>query len=477
MDIGEALVNFIYYLNGLVWGLPAIIILAGTGLAIALATGFYQLRKFGLALKNMAYKGKGGKGEVKPFALWAAVMGATVGVGNIAGVSTALHSGGAGALFWMWVCGILGMGLKGVEAALGSWSRRVTPDGKVEGGTPYYIRLVPVVGPALALLFSIFTFISAFGIGNMVQANNVALAAEYVTKMFGYTEEAQIFQARLIVGILIALFTALVVLGGIRRIAEVANYMVPFMAAWYIIAGIGALIKYGGNFPLAVSEIFTYAFTPQAAAGGLAGWVVYSAIRYGFARGLFSNEAGLGSAPNAYAYMTVDHPGRVAMYGVFEVFMDTIVICTMTGLVVTSTRAYIERPELSGSALAAEAFYRAYGAYAPIVLGVALAFFAYTTLLTWEWYGEVNWHYFWVRTLKLPEKPMRLIWRILWVIPILPAAVAAEYFTLFWDFADTMNGLMVIPNLIAIAYFMPLALKVVRDFYSRHIYETGEAKK
>ncbi|MEL9909503.1 MAG: amino acid carrier protein [Desulfurococcus sp.] len=456
----ESIIEAINFLDGLVWGLPAIIILAGTGLSIAILGRLFQITKFKAVLKNMLYKGTGGKGEVSPFATWAAVMGATVGVGNIAGVSTALHLGGAGALFWMWICAILGMGTKAVEATLGAWSRRITPDGRVEGGTPYYIRLVPVVGPALAVLFSIFTFIAAYGIGNTVQANNVALGVEYIAKAYGW----DVFQTRLIAGLLMFIFTAIVVIGGVKRIADVSNFLVPFMATWYIAASLWIWIKYSSNLPLTFSEIFTYAFTPQAAAGGLSGWLVYSAIRYGFARGLFSNEAGLGSAPNMYAYMSVDHPGRVGLYGIFEVFMDTIVICSMTGIVDIVTRVYIERPDLSGAALAMEAFYRAYGIWAPVVLGIALALFAYTTLLTWEWYGEVNWIYFWSRTLKLPEKPMRWVWRVMWVIPIIPAAIAGELFEVFWNFADVANGLMAIPNLIAVAYFTPVGIGLIRDF-------------
>ncbi|ACL11708.1 Sodium:alanine symporter [Desulfurococcus amylolyticus 1221n] len=461
MGVLESIIEAINFIDGLVWGLPAVIILAGTGLSIAILGRLFQVTKFKAVLKNMLYKGTGGKGEVSPFATWAAVMGATVGVGNIAGVSTAVHLGGAGALFWMWVCAILGMGTKAVEATLGAWSRRITPDGKVEGGTPYYIRLVPTVGPALAVLFSIFAFIAAYGIGNTVQANNVALGVEYIAKAYGF----DVFQAKLITGILMFIFTAIVVLGGVRRIADVSNFLVPFMATWYIVASLVIWIKYGSNLPLAFREIFTYAFTPQAAAGGLSGWLVYSAIRYGFARGLFSNEAGLGSAPNMYAYMSVDHPGRVGLYGIFEVFMDTIVICSMTGIVDIVTRVYIERPDLSGAQLAMEAFYRTYGIWAPVVLGLALALFAYTTLLTWEWYGEVNWIYFWGKTLKLPEKPMRWIWRFMWVIPIIPAAIAeTKMFEVFWNFADTANGLMAIPNLIAVAYFAPVGIGLIRDF-------------
>lgn len=205
-------------------------------------------------------------------------MGATVGVGNIAGVSTAIHLGGAGALFWMWVCAILGMMTKAIEATLANYTKRVTPEGRVEGGTPYYIRLIPVVGPALAVIFSIFTFIAAFGIGNMVQANSVAHAAEYIAGMYKGSPEV----ARLLAGILMLVFTALVVRGGLKRIAEVSNYLVPFMVTWYIAVSIIALVIYAENLPLTIREIFTYAFTPQAAAVGLAGWVVYSAIRCGF---------------------------------------------------------------------------------------------------------------------------------------------------------------------------------------------------
>ncbi|MCD6488078.1 MAG: sodium:alanine symporter family protein [Desulfurococcales archaeon] len=469
-----SIIDIINLIDSLVWGLPMIIILVATGLTIGIMSGFFQIRKFGVAIKTMKWRGKKGAGEVHPFKIWAMVMGATIGVGNIAGASTAVHLGGAGALFWMWVCGILGMGLKAAEVTLGVWSRRVLPDGRIEGGTPYYIRLVPKIGPILAVLFSLFAFTAAFGIGNMVQANNVALGAEYVAKMFGATGDT-IFYVRLVTGILIALFTALVVLGGLRRIAEVANYMVPFMAAWYIIFGIGIWIIYGGNFALAISEVFRFAFSPQAAFGGLAGWTVYSAIRYGFARGLFSNEAGLGSAPNAYAYAESDHPGRQGFYGVFEVFMDTIVICTITIMADIVTRAYIERPDLSGAALAMEAFFRAYGEFAPVLLGVALALFAYTTLLTWEYYGEVNWKYFWVKILHLPEKPMTWIWRVLWIIPIIPAAISPELFETFWNFSDMTNGLMAIPNLVAVIYLSPIAISLIKDFYSRHIYETGEA--
>ncbi len=473
--IMDTIIEWINIIDGLVWGLPMIIILVSTGLTISILGGFFQIRKFGLAVKNMAWKGKRGAGEVHPFKIWAMVMGATIGVGNIAGASTAVRLGGPGAVFWMWVCGILGMGLKAAEVTLGVWSRKVKPDGTIEGGTAYYIRRVPKIGPALAILFALFAWIAAFGIGNMVQANNVALGAEYIARAYNF----DVYTARLIAGILMFIATALVVIGGLRRIAEVANYLVPFMAAWYIIFGLGLWVMFAYNLPKTIGLILTGAFTPLAVGGGVTGWTVYQAIRYGFARGLFSNEAGLGSAPNAYAYAESDHPGRQGFYGVFEVFMDTLVICTITVISDITTGAYLAKgPDgkyYSGAALAMEAFHRGYGPWSAVILGIALGLFAFTTILTWEFYGEVNWKYFWVRTLRLPEKPMVWIWRVLWIIPLIPAAIAGELFETFWTFSDMANGLMAIPNLIAVVYFAPVALALLKDFYTRHWYEAEKA--
>ena len=474
----DALIDFMYFVNGLVWGLPAIIVLLGTGLALTLLLGFMQVRYFGTIVRNMRWKGRRGGGEVHPFKIWAAVMGATVGVGNIAGVSTAVALGGPGALFWMFLTGLFGMALKAVEVTLGIKYRRVRPDGKVvEGGTPYYIRQVPFIGPILATLFALFAFIAAPGIGNMVQSSNVAFGASFVAESYGFDPTI----AKWLVGIVLTILTALVVLGGIRRIAEAATYLVPFMATWYILAGLGVWLMFAGNFLDTLITIIRGAFTPlevaktaasmagspEAAAGGILGWTTYEAIRYGVARGLFSNEAGLGSAPNAYAYGESDHPGRQGFYGMFEVFMDTLVICMITGISVTITGAYTTG--LTGAPLAMEAFSRAYGPLAPLIIGVALILFAYTTLLTWAWYGEVNWVYFWCKVLKLPEEPMRWIWRIIWVILILPAAVLAkDYFVVFWDFADTANGLMMIPNLIAVIVLAPVAIALLADFARRY---------
>lgn len=474
-DIWKAILAANDYLNSIVWGIPMIILLVGTGLLLVFLHGFIQVRKFGTIVKTMFWRG-GAKGEVHPFKMWCMVMGATVGVGNIAGVSTAVHLGGPGAVFWMWICAILGMGVKLTEVTLSLWSRRVLPDGRIRGGTMYYIEKIPKIGPPLAIFFSLMAFLCAFGIGNMTQANSVALGVEYAAKeVFGISDPGSIFNLRLAAGILMVIFTALVIIGGIKRIAEVSFYLIPFMSAWYIIFGLGIWIASGANFGRGIYTIISSAFTGTAAVGGFAGASVYMAIRYGFARGLFSNEAGLGSAPLAYAYAESDHPGRQGFYGAFEVFWDTIVICTITGVADVVTGAW--ETGLTSTALAAEAFRRVYGLWSPIFVSVALCLFAYTTLLTWEFYGENTFLYFIVEKCKIGSyRTASWFYRIVWLPPIIAAAVAAAYLGPIWDFADTMNGLMAIPNLIAVVILAPIAVKLAKDFYTRHIIEVGGAK-
>lgn len=489
-------VDLMYLVNDIVWGPPIIILLLGTGLALSIYTAFVQIRRFRTAwMTFVRYRGYGGERGISPFAIWCAVSGATIGVGNIAGTSTAIYWGGPGALFWMFITGLFGMVTKAFESTLGVWTRRMTPTGEIEGGTPYYIKLIPVVGPALAILFSVFAWISAFGIGNMVQANNVALGAQWIAAAFmgrpALPEELKPM-VNLVTGVIIMILVALVVIGGLKRIAEVASFLVPFMALWYIVGGLIVWIANPRYFAWAIAEIIRGAFVPEALVGGVAGWTLLSAIRWGVARGLFSNEAGLGSAPNMYAYMKIDHPGRAGMYGMVEVFVDTIVVCMVTGL--TNVTMLLKTYEvygytyndviikgvmsggepLKGAKMAMWAFSQFYGIWAGVVVGLALFLFALTTILSWEWYGEVNFVYFFSRTLKLPEKPVRWVWRILWIIPIIPAAYyGEEAFKLFWDFADTMNGLMAIPNLVAIGVLAPVAYKLIHDFTERHVKTVG----
>ncbi len=471
-SIVDAILAANSFVNSIVWGMPMIILLVATGIVLAIFTGFVQIRKFPVAVKTMLWRG-GAKGEVHPFKVWCMVSGATVGVGNIAGVSTAIAAGGPGALFWMWICGLLGMGIKAVEVTLSMWSRKTLPDGRIRGGTMYYIEKVPKIGAPLAILFSLFAWLCAFGIGNMVQANSVALGAVTIADAFGYSTPDAHFMVRVAIGLIIAFFTGLVILGGIKRIADAAFILVPFMSIWYIIFGVGIWISSGPAFFEGLSRIFHDAFSGTAAIGGFAGASVFFAIRYGFARGLFSNEAGLGSAPLAYAYAESDHPGRQGFYGIFEVFWDTIVICTITGIAVVVTGAWTTG--YSSTQLAMEAFTRTYGVWAAVFLGIALMLFAYTTILTWSFYGENTFIYFMCEKAKIMSpKVASYLYRLIWLPPLVLAAVLGrEYLGALWDLADTLNGLMAIPNLIAIVVLAPVAVKLLKDFYSRYLAEVS----
>lgn len=457
----------------LMWGLLIIIILIAVGLLISVLGRFFQVRKLGLAFKNLSWKGREGSGEVHPFKIWVMAIGATVSVGSIAGASIAIKLGGPGAVFWIWVCGILGMGLKAVEATLSIWSRHVESNSKIEGGVVYYIKRIPKIGPGLAVLFALSTLVAAFGLGNIIQANIFSFSTEYLASIYEFDTST----LRPVIGLILFVTTSLVLIGGLKRIAEVANYIVPFAITWYILFGLTLCIMYAYNLSEAFRLIITGAFSPLAVGGGITGWTVYQAVRYGFLRGFLSNEAGLGSTPNAYAYTESDHPGRQGFYGVLEVFMDTLVICTITAMAVLVTGAYTAKSvganELyDGIAVTMDAFYRGYGSLSTIILGITLTLLSFTAILAWGFYGEVNWRYFWVKVLKLPEKPMIILWRILWAASLIPASIAGELLeSSLQIYTNLALSLMIILNLVAITYFAPTAITLIKEFYYKHNHE------
>jgi AGCS family alanine or glycine:cation symporter len=309
-------------LNGLVWGTPMMVLLIGTGVLLTFVTGFVQVRYFPRALKEVLGKllqRGSGEGSVTPFQALSTALASTVGVGNIAGVCTAIFLGGPGALFWLIVSGFVGMATKFAEVAVALHYRERDHDGTMRGGAMYVLSKglnLPWLGKVFALL----TATAAFGIGNMVQANSVADA---VRSSLGIEPW--------ITGVVLSILTALVILGGIKRIAEVTQLLVPFMCVLYFLGALVVLIRFAGEVPAAIALVWNSAFSGHAAAGGFAGATVMAAVRFGIARGLFSNEAGLGSAPMVHASATTDHPVRQAMYGIFEVFVDTMVVCLMTG--------------------------------------------------------------------------------------------------------------------------------------------------
>ncbi len=443
----EAIMNINNWLNGIVWGPPMLILIVGTGLFLSISTGFFSITKLGYILKNTLLKmfskeGKG-EGEVTAFQAVATALAATVGTGNIAGVATAIASGGPGAVFWMWIAAIRGMTTKFAEVVLAVNFREKTEDGRFVGGPMYYITN-GLGWKWLAVLFAVFGAFAAFGIGNMVQSNSVAEALQNSFNIKPW-----------ITGAVLAVVTGLVIIGGIKRIGAFTEKLVPFMAAIYIIGGLVILIMNVSHIPAAFGLIFSSAFTGKAAVGGFAGAAVSQAIRFGVARGVFTNEAGLGSAPIAHAAATTDHPVRQGLWGVFEVFADTLVICSITALAIVSSGVW--ESGLTGAALTTSAFDATLpgGGY---IVSIGIVLFAFSTIVGWEYYGERCAEY-------LFGPKANMIYRILWIPFVLIGAIGGLEFV--WSLADTMNGLMAIPNLIGVIALSGTVLKLTKDFFAK----------
>ncbi|ACB86317.1 alanine/glycine:cation symporter family protein [Natranaerobius thermophilus] len=419
-------------LNEIVWGPPFLILLVGTGLYLTIRLRFFQFTHFGTSWKETIIERikkteSGEAGAITGFQAITSAMAATIGIGNIAGVATALHLGGPGALFWMWITALVGMATKFGEAALGV-KYRTDEDGEISGGVMYYIQ--NGLGKNwmwLAILYALFAGIAAFGIGNMVQSNTVA---EAVADDFGVP--------MYITGLVAAVLVALVILGGIKRIAQVAEILVPIMTVVYILGALVIILMHLPEVPGAFRDIFVHALNPGAAGGGAAGAGIMVAIRYGVARGIFSNEAGLGAASIVHAQAR-NTPAKQGMWGIWEVFIDTILVGTMTALAILVTGA-LESGE-TGAVLTSEAFNRGLPGPGGVFITIAIMVFAYTTMLTWSFYGEKSWEYIFGPKIRIP-------YRIIFLILIFTGAVGA--LEVVWDFADTMNGLMAAPNLIAL---------------------------
>ncbi|HHY92979.1 MAG TPA: alanine:cation symporter family protein, partial [Firmicutes bacterium] len=351
--------------------------------------------------------------------------------------------GGPGAAFWMWLSAFFGMCTKYSEVILAVHYREVRPDGTVLGGPFQYIEK-GLHAKWLAVLFALFGGLASFGIGNMTQANSVAHAME---TSFGVP--------RLVTGIIVMVITGVVVLGGLKSIVKVTEKLVPFMAIFYILGGIALIVTNFGKLPAALGLIFSEAFTGTAAVGGFAGSTVLMAMTKGVARGVFSNEAGLGSAPIVHATARVDHPVQQGLWGIFEVFMDTLVICSITALSIVMTGAW--QSGKSGAELTTTAFNQAIPFFGTYVVSIGLVLFAYSTILGWQYYGEKCWEY-------LAGPAVRLPYRILFLPPLVLGSLGALNF--IWDLADTLNGLMAIPNLIALLGLSPVIIKLTREYFT-----------
>lgn len=441
-------------INGFVWGPPMLAMLGVTGLLLTLGLGFMPWRKVGYGFRLLFDRNAAeGEGEIKPFNALMTALSATVGTGNIAGVATAIALGGPGAIFYMWLIALFGMATKYAEAVCAVSYREVDKSNKYVGGPMYYLRngvgsFAPALGKSLGLAFAVFGAAAAFGIGNAVQVNSMAAT---LVDSFGIPVW--------VTGGLVATLVGVVVIGGIRRISDIAGKLVPAMIVLYLGSALVIIMINITEVPAAINLIFTHAFTPAAATGGFAGAAVAAAIRFGVARGVFSNESGLGSAAIAHAAARTDNPVRQGLIAMLGTFIDTLVVCTITALVILTSGAWTMTDEggvgLTGVVLTSTAFQNtlAGGQY---IVTIALVVFAFTTIIGWSYYGERCWQY-------LFSENSLIVYRVVWVAAAF--AFANVKVALVWNLSDTLNGLMAVPNLVGLLFLAPMVFKVTRKYF------------
>jgi alanine or glycine:cation symporter, AGCS family len=447
----ESVENLVRIVNGIVWGPLMLALILGTGLFLMVGLKLMPLARIGYGFRTLWLGRKGlGEGEISPFNALMTSLSATIGTGNIAGVATAIAMGGPGALFWMWCTALVGMATKYSEAVLAVRFREVDENGNHVGGPMYYIK--NGLGSHWAWLgtsFAIFGALAGFGIGNTVQANSVAQAL---------LNNENIGIAPMITGGVMAVLAGLVLIGGIRRIAEVAGKLVPIMAITYLLGGLVILALNMSELPSALMQIVEEAFTPTAATGGFAGAAVWAAIRFGVARGVFSNEAGLGSAPIAHASAATDSPVRQGTVAMLGTFIDTLLVCSVTGLAIVVTGAWTSGE--TGASLSSAAFEMALPGVGGYIVSIGLALFAFTTILGWSVYSERCIEYLFGLKAITP-------FRVLWIIMIPVGAMAQDKLEFVWLIADTLNALMAIPNLIALILLSPIVFKLTQDYFAQ----------
>lgn len=431
--------NFLSEFSNIVWGIPLLVLLFGTHIFLTFRLKFIQ-RYLWKAIKISFSKEKEGSGDISQFGALTTALAATIGTGNIVGVATAVAAGGPGAVLWMWLTGVFGIATKYSEALLSVKYREKNKDGLMAGG-PMYVIKNGMNNKWLAAIFALLTAITAFGIGNMVQANSIS---SLVNETFNVSPW--------ITGAVITILTAVVILGGIQSIANVCEKLVPFMALFYVLGCIIILIMNIGGVPHTLSLIFNSAFSGHAIAGGFAGAGVREAIRYGIARGLFSNESGLGSAPIVAAAAQTKNPVRQALVSSTGTFWDTVVVCALTGLVVVNSNEWLKG--LNGSSLTKAAF-GDFHIIGPLVLVVGLLTFVFSTILGWSYYGEKAAEYLWGTKAIKP-------YRYLWVLFVMVGSVMS--LKAVWSFADITNALMAIPNLISLIFLNKVIIKETQKY-------------
>jgi AGCS family alanine or glycine:cation symporter len=436
----NAIENMIATVSGWIWGPPMLVLLVGTGLYLTVLLKGLQFRALPLAFKLIFHKESSRDGDISHFAALMTALAATVGIGNIVGVATAISLGGPGAVFWMWMTGLVGMVTKYSEAVLAVKYREKGEHG-MRGGPMYYLAKGAGM-PWLGWLFALFTALATFGIGNMTQANSTAKILE-----------ASFHIEPWVTGVILMLLTALVILGGIRSIGKFTSFLVPFMIVGYVGSSLTVLALNAAEIPHALALIFQHAFTPVAATGGFAGATMASAMRYGVARGVFSNESGLGSAPIAAAAARTDDPVKQALVSMTQTFIDTLVVCSMTALVILTADSWTQG--VSAGQLTSASFGETLGIPGEMIVAFATALFAYSTLIGWNYYGEKAIEYL------LGPRSIR-IYRIVFIAVVMVGAMMDLEFV--WNFSDLMNGMMAIPNLIGLLWLS----KVVKQETDRY---------
>lgn len=467
-------------INSVVWGVPALVLLIGTGILMTVLTRFFQFRRFGHMWKttigglfrSREIRHSQDKNSISQFQALCTALSATIGTGNIAGVAYAITMGGPGSIFWMWIAAIVGMMTNYSENVLGIYFRRRNAKGEWSGGAMYYLKdgvggmkYGKAAGPVLAVLFSCFAVVASFGIGNMGQF--VSISESISTLVTSVPPKT----VSLVVGVVVLVLVSLVVIGGLHRIASTNERIVPFMAIFYIIGSLAIILMHISQVGTAFAAIFKGAFSFRAAGGGVGGAVIAQAMQWGFKRGVFSNEAGLGSSVMVHSASNVKEPVVQGLWGIFEVFADTIIVCTCTALVIlTSGVVDLETgASISGVTklgLATEAFTASFGAFGGIFIAVAVSLFAFTTILGWSYYGTKAWEY-------LFGTKSTIVYKVVFVAMILVSASIDA--SLAIDLSDTFNGLMAIPNLIGVICLSGLVVKITRNYSGRKI--TGKAAK
>lgn len=450
--------------NDFIWGVPAMVCIIGVGILLSVRTNFIQIRKFPYAIKTtigrMFKKKEAGDGAMTPFQAVCTALAGTVGTGNIAGVAGAIAIGGPGAVFWMWCSAVLGMCTKFAEVTLAVHFRQRNQDGDWVGGPMYYIQNgLGKHWQFLAVLYSLFGALTVFGTGNATQVNTIVTAIDSAVVQFVHLSDAFVSNMNLIIGILVAMLVAMVLLGGLKRIGSVSEKLVPFMAVFYVVLSIGVVVLNYTRLPYVFTSIFEGAFCPEAFTGGVIGSLFVS-MKKGVSRGIFSNEAGLGTGSIAHACADTRKPVKQGMFGIFEVFADTIVICTLTAMVILCSGTPVAYGQAAGAELTIAGFTSTYGGGASLFTAVALCCFAFTTIIGWGLYGS-RFAAFLFKTDKI-IKPFFVVYSF---VAILGATLDLG---LLWGIADTFNGLMSIPNLIALLLLSGTVADLTKQYFSKN---------